>query len=45
MSVLELNAVTGGYGETEILHGVSLKVDPEEIVVIIGPTAPASRPP
>lgn len=37
MPVLELNAVSGGYGETEILHGVSLKVEPEEIVVIIGP--------
>jgi branched-chain amino acid transport system ATP-binding protein len=37
MSVLELESVTAGYGETEILHGVSLKVDPGEIVVIIGP--------
>ncbi len=37
MTVLELDNVTGGYGETEILHGVSLKVEPGEIVVIIGP--------
>ncbi len=37
MTVLELDNVTGGYGETEILHGISLKVDPGEIVVIIGP--------
>ncbi len=37
MSVLELDAVVGGYGDTQILHGVSMKVDPGEIVVIIGP--------
>ena len=37
MSVLELNAVVGGYGDTQILHGVSLKVDSGEIVVVIGP--------
>lgn len=37
MSVLELKSVIGGYGDTQILHGVSLKVDPGEIVVVIGP--------
>jgi len=37
MSVLELQSVIGGYGDTQILHGVSLKVDPGQIVVIIGP--------
>ena len=37
MSILELSSVSGGYGEIEILHSVSLHVDPEEIVVIIGP--------
>ncbi|MGI9449857.1 MAG: ABC transporter ATP-binding protein [Geminicoccaceae bacterium] len=36
-AVLELDDVVGGYGETQILHGVSLKVDPGEIVTIIGP--------
>ena len=35
--VLELDQVSAGYGETEILHGVSLRVDPGEIVVVIGP--------
>jgi branched-chain amino acid transport system ATP-binding protein len=35
--VLELDSVTGGYGETEILHGVSLEVKAGEIVAIIGP--------
>jgi branched-chain amino acid transport system ATP-binding protein len=37
MSVLELQSVTAGYGETVILHDVSLKVDAGEIVAIIGP--------
>jgi len=37
MPVLELKSVVGGYGDTEILHGVSIQVDPGEIVVIIGP--------
>ena len=37
MSILSLDQVVGGYGDTQILHGVSLHVDPGEIVVIIGP--------
>lgn len=37
MPVLELDSVVGGYGDTQILHGVSLHVDAGEIVVIIGP--------
>ncbi len=37
MAVLELENITGGYGETEILHGVSLEVGAGEVVVIIGP--------
>lgn len=37
MSVLSLDQVVGGYGDTQILHGVSMHVDPGEIVVIIGP--------
>ncbi|MGI9484538.1 MAG: ABC transporter ATP-binding protein [Geminicoccaceae bacterium] len=36
-AVLELNDVVGGYGETQILHGVSLRVESGEIVAIIGP--------
>lgn len=37
MATLELRDVVGGYGDTQILHGVSITVDPGEIVVIIGP--------
>ena len=37
MSVLEVSGIVAGYGETEILHGVSMTVEPEEIVTIIGP--------
>ena len=37
MAVLALENITGGYGETEILHGVSLEVGAGEVVVIIGP--------
>ena len=37
MRVLELDNVVGGYGDTQILHGVSMHVDAGEIVVIIGP--------
>lgn len=37
MPLLEVEDVYGGYGETEILHGVSAYVDPGEIVTIIGP--------
>ena len=37
MPLLEVAGVVAGYGETEILHGVSLTVGDGEIVTIIGP--------
>ncbi len=37
MSLLQVREVVSGYGETEILHGVSIAVDEGEIVTIIGP--------
>lgn len=37
MALLEAAAMVGGYGGADILHGVDLKVDASEIVVIIGP--------
>lgn len=37
MGVLEAKKITAGYGETEILHGVFVKVDEGEIISIIGP--------
>ena len=36
-AVLTIDDIHCGYGETEILHGVSLRVREGEIVVIIGP--------
>ena len=35
--LLEIQDIYAGYGETEILHGVSGRVDEGEIVTIIGP--------
>ena len=37
MRILEVEDVYSGYGETEILHGVSVYVAPGEIATIIGP--------
>jgi ABC-type branched-subunit amino acid transport system ATPase component len=37
MALLRAENLVSGYGETEILHGISISVEPEEIVVIIGP--------
>jgi branched-chain amino acid transport system ATP-binding protein len=37
MALLEASGMVGGYGGADILHGVDLKVDASEIVVIIGP--------
>jgi len=37
MSVLSFNNLYAGYGQTEVLHDMSIFVDPNEIVAIIGP--------
>ena len=37
MSILTVDNIVAGYGETEILHGVSLRVEPGEAVTIFGP--------
>ena len=37
MALLEASDVVAGYGQTRILHGVSITVDQGEIVTIIGP--------
>jgi ABC-type branched-subunit amino acid transport system ATPase component len=37
MTVLEARDVRSGYGEMEILHGVSMRLDRGEIIVVIGP--------
>lgn len=37
MPLLEATEIHAGYGETEILHGVSIHLNPGEFVTIIGP--------
>jgi ABC-type branched-subunit amino acid transport system ATPase component len=37
MSLLQVSDVFAGYGETEILHGISIAVEEGQIVTIIGP--------
>ena len=37
VALLELREVEAGYGSIKILHGVSLHVDPGEVVAVIGP--------
>ena len=37
MTLLVMDKVTGGYGQADILHQVSLEVGGDEIVVIVGP--------
>ena len=37
MAVLSVDALIAGYGETPIVNGLSLYVDPGEIVAIVGP--------
>ncbi|MCL0031968.1 ABC transporter ATP-binding protein [Dehalococcoidia bacterium] len=37
MSLLEVSNIVAGYGDTEILHGVSVTIDRGEIVTVIGP--------
>ncbi len=37
MALLKAHDIVSGYGDAEILHGVSLDVEQEEIVSIIGP--------
>ena len=37
MSLLKVSNIVAGYGETEILHGVSINIEEGHIVTIIGP--------
>ena len=37
MSILTVDGIFAGYGETEILHGVSMRVEPGEAVTLFGP--------
>ena len=37
MGILEVTNLVTGYGDAEIVHGVDLEVEPEEMVCVIGP--------
>ena len=37
MPLLEVHDVVSGYGRTDVLHGVSISIERDEIVTIIGP--------
>ena len=37
MALLDMKDVRGGYGDADVLHGVSITVGEREIVVIVGP--------
>ena len=37
MGILEVSDLVTGYGDVEIVHGVDIEVEPEEMVCIIGP--------
>lgn len=37
MSILTVDNIVAGYGETEVLHGVSMRIEPGEAVTIFGP--------
>lgn len=37
MSLLEIDGITGGYGDSDILHDLSMRVEEGEVVVIVGP--------
>ncbi len=43
-SPLIVDGVSAGYGDTQVLWDVSLRVEPGEIVALIGSNGAASRP-
>ena len=43
MSIIKTENICKSFGSVEVLKNVSLTVEPGEVVVIIGPSAPESR--
>jgi len=41
--LLEVRDLHAGYGELDVLRGITLTVDAGEMVAVLGPTAPANR--
>jgi ABC-type branched-subunit amino acid transport system ATPase component len=37
VALLDVNNIFSGYGDTNVLHGVSLEIETDEIITIIGP--------
>lgn len=44
MSMVEFHNVTKNFGESMVLNGISLNIDAGEVVVVVGPSAPANPP-
>jgi branched-chain amino acid transport system ATP-binding protein len=42
---LEISHLQAWYGESHVLHGVDIVVQPGEVVTLLGATAPGAPPP
>ena len=42
--MIDIKNLHKSFGEHEVLKGIDLHINPQEVVVIIGPSAPARAP-